>query len=105
MANWPIVPGDFVDYWYIVLGVLHIRPELKSLARQLRNARTKAGLTQGEVAEKLEVTAQTIRNWEVRRTEPSATPKEALSRIYGIRTAELVDLNDRKGLSAIAPFT
>ncbi len=30
-----------------------IRPELKSLARQLRNARIKAGLTQDEVAEKL----------------------------------------------------
>ena len=23
MANWPIVRGDFVVYWYIVLGDLH----------------------------------------------------------------------------------
>lgn len=82
-----------------------IRPELKSLALQLRNARTKAVLTQDEVAEKLEVTAQTVRNWEVGRSEPSATHKQALSRIYGIQTAELVGLNNRKGLTAVAPFT
>ena len=82
-----------------------IRPELESLARLLRNARTNMGLTQDEVAEKLEVTAQTIRNWEVKRTEPSATHKEALFRIYGIQTTELVDLKNRKGLTAVAPFT
>ena len=82
-----------------------IRPELKSLARQLRNARTKAGLTQDEVAEKPEVTTQTVRNWEVGRREPSANHKEALSRTYDIQTAELVGLNNRKGLTAVAPFT
>jgi transcriptional regulator with XRE-family HTH domain len=82
-----------------------IRPELKFLAQQLRNARTKAGLTQDEVAEQLEITAQTVRNWEVGRTESSASRKEALSCIYGIQTAALVGLDNRKGLTTVAPHT
>lgn len=50
----------------------------------LEAARVNAGLTQQMLAEKLNVTKNTIANWEKGISEPSATQFRAISEISGI---------------------
>ena len=45
-----------------------------TFAAQLKQARHAAGLSQSQLAEKLGVSVQTIKNWEVGRREPPAEP-------------------------------
>lgn len=50
----------------------------------LAAARVNAGMTQKDVAERLNVTAQTVRAWETGKTVPKSAVLLALSRIYEI---------------------
>lgn len=50
----------------------------------LAAARVNAGLTQGDVAEKMHVSRQTIVNWEKGRVVPGIPEIQMLSRIYKI---------------------
>ena len=45
-----------------------------TFAAQLKQARHAAGLSQSQLAEKLGVSVQTIKNWEVGRREPPTGP-------------------------------
>ncbi len=58
------------------------RAALKAFGARLQEARGSASVTQEEVASKLEVSTQTIRNWEAGRTEPRRLDKERLAKLY-----------------------
>ena len=55
---------------------------LKAFGARLQGARSDSGLTQEAVADHLRVSAQTVRNWEAGRTEPSRRDKERLADLY-----------------------
>ena len=55
---------------------------LKAFGARLQEARSNTSLTQEDVADKLTVSTQTVRNWEAGRTEPSRSDKERLASLY-----------------------
>ncbi|MCI8483465.1 MAG: helix-turn-helix transcriptional regulator [Lachnospiraceae bacterium] len=57
---------------------------MKAIQISLAAARVNAGLTQNDVAEKINVSKQTIINWEKGRVTPGIPEIEMLSRIYEI---------------------
>lgn len=57
---------------------------MEKLQISLAAARVNAGLTQEEVAKKMNVTKQTVINWEKGRIEPSLPVINMLSDIYGM---------------------
>ncbi len=54
------------------------------IGKQLKEARISSGLTQEEVAEKMNVSRQTISNWENEKTYPDIISVIALSDVYSI---------------------
>ena len=62
---------------------------LATLGEKLRKARLLTGLTQHAVGSQLDVTGQTVRNWETGRNEPSQEAIESLAAIYNLHPAEL----------------
>ncbi|MDD3338142.1 MAG: helix-turn-helix transcriptional regulator [Lachnospiraceae bacterium] len=54
------------------------------IGKQLKDARISAGLTQENVAEKINVSRQTISNWENEKTYPDLISIIKLSDLYGI---------------------
>ena len=61
------------------------------LGTRLKKARQSLGLTQGEVAGQTGVTAQTVRNWETGRHEPTPSTIRKLASLYGAREEELLE--------------
>jgi transcriptional regulator with XRE-family HTH domain len=57
--------------------------------KTIRELREERGWTQLEVAIKLGVTPLTIGNWERNVTEPRASQRRALARLYGVSMDEL----------------
>ena len=57
------------------------RVALRSFGLELRNARIPVGLRQEDVAAKLGVSTQTVRNWESGRVEPSEENKQRLGEL------------------------
>lgn len=55
----------------------------------LRAARSNVGLTQAEAAKKLNVSRDTISNWENGRTSPSVGKFKQIEAVYGIAYDEL----------------
>ncbi len=49
--------------------------------RELRDA---AGLTQVQLAHRVEVTPSTVFNWEARKTEPKATQLRKMAQLFGV---------------------
>ena len=64
------------------------RTILAALGARLRNARTQAGFKQEEVARNIEVSTQSVRNWEAGRTEPSTERLQRMSLLYNVPVAE-----------------
>lgn len=60
------------------------------LGAKLKDARAAAGLTQGEAAEKLYVSRQTISNWENGKTYPDIVSVVKMSDLYGISLDRLL---------------
>lgn len=60
------------------------------LKEKLAVLRTERGLTQGELASKINVSRQTVYKWEGGAAAPSAENLVALSRLYGIPADELL---------------
>lgn len=54
------------------------------IGNQLQKARMDAGLTQEQVAEALNISRQTLSNWENSRTSPDMKNAVALSELYGV---------------------
>ena len=61
----------------------------------LKSARVNAGMTQADVAKKLEVAVSTIRNWENGSTFPKQPVIEKLCDLYGI-SYDYIDFSANK---------
>ena len=65
------------------------------IGKKLKKARVQSGYTQEEVAEQLQVTRQTISNWENEKSYPDIISVISLSEVYQISLAELLKGDDR----------
>lgn len=62
-----------------------------NLSEKLTIIRKKKGYSQEEAAEKLNVTRQTISNWETGQTSPSIEQSISIAKLYKISLDELTD--------------
>lgn len=60
------------------------------IGKKLKNARIEAGLTQEKAAEKIDVSRQTISNWENEKSYPDIISVIALSDLYSVSLDELM---------------
>lgn len=60
------------------------------IEKKLKNARIEAGLTQEKAAEKIDVSRQTISNWENEKSYPDIISVIALSDLYSVSLDELL---------------
>ena len=67
------------------------------LGNKILKLRKKKGYSQEELAEKLDVTRQTISNWELGSTQPNPEQLKGLSKILNVSIDEMLD-NDIKGV-------
>lgn len=71
--------------------------------KQLRSLRSKAGLTQLDIAEKLDVSTAAIGAWENGRAKPRLAKLGELAELLGVSVSELVDENGERSLVG-APY-
>ena len=69
------------------------------LGKKIFELRKKIGLSQEQLAEKLNVTRQTISKWELNETAPDIKQAKILSEIFQISLDELVDNDIEKNTS------
>ena len=62
---------------------------------RLRELRAKAGMTQGELAKKLNVSGQTILNWENDIYEPKINQLIALANIFNVSVDYLIERDSK----------
>ena len=67
------------------------------LGNKILKLKKKKGYSQEELAEKLDVTRQTISNWELGSTQPNPEQLKGLSKILNVSIDEMLD-NDIKGV-------
>ena len=60
------------------------------IGKKLKNARIEAGLTHEKAAEKIDVSSQTISNWENEKSYPDIISVIALSDLYSVSLDELL---------------
>ena len=60
------------------------------IGKKLKNARIEAGLTQEKAAEKIDISRQTISNWENEKSYPDIISVIALSDLYSVSLDELL---------------
>lgn len=72
-----------------------------TLGEKLTQARKAAGLTQADVAAKLNVSRQAVSRWESRQSKPSTEKLLALGELYGISIDQL--LNTEKPAAEAVP--
>lgn len=60
------------------------------IGKKLKNARIKTGLTQEKAAEEIDVSRQTISNWENEKSYPDIISVIALSDLYSVSLDELL---------------
>ena len=60
------------------------------IGKKLKNARIEAGLTQEKAAEKIDVSRQTISNWENEKSYPDIISVIAFSDLYSVSLDELL---------------
>ena len=68
---------------------------MTDFARNLKQARLDAGLTQEQLAEQLHVTRQSVSSWELGRTEPDFETAGKLAEIFGTRVSCLLGEEDK----------
>lgn len=76
-----------------------------SIGKNLYEARKNVGLSQEEVAEKLNVARQTISKWELDETIPDLKQGEELSKIYGKEISELINEDEYKEIKEVLKNT
>ena len=64
-----------------------------NLSENLKKIRKDNNLSQEQLAEKMEVTRQTISNWELNETAPDINQAKQLSKIFNVSLDELTDNN------------
>ena len=62
-----------------------------ALGKNILNLRKKNGLSQEELGEKVNVTRQTISNWELEETAPNPEQLKLLSKTLNVSVDELID--------------
>ena len=62
-----------------------------ALGQNILNYRKKTGLSQEELGEKVNVTRQTISNWELDETSPNPQQLKALSKALNVSVDDLID--------------
>lgn len=67
------------------------------LGENILKLRKKSGLSQEQLGEKVNVTRQTISNWELNETTPNSEQLKLLSKALNVSIDELLD-NDIKGV-------
>ena len=65
------------------------------IGKKLKNARIEAGLTQEKAAEKIDVSRQTISNWENEKSYPDIISVIELSNLYSISLDDLLKGDER----------
>ena len=81
-----------IDFWCSIWNDVHERrkQELWKIGKKLKNARIKAGFTQEKAAEEIDVSRQTISNWENEKSYPDIISVIALSDLYSVSLDELL---------------
>ena len=74
------------------------------IGKKLKNARIEAGLTQEKAAEEIDVSRQTISNWENEKSYPDIISVIALSDLYSVSLDELLK-GDQKMTKHLAEST
>ena len=74
------------------------------IGKKLKNARIEAGFTQEKAAEKIDVSRQTISNWENEKSYPDIISVIALSDLYSVSLDELLK-GDQKMTEHLAEST
>ena len=74
------------------------------IGKKLKNARIEAGLTQEKAADKIDVSSQTISNWENEKSYPDIISVIALSDLYSVSLDELLK-GDQKMTEHLAEST
>lgn len=74
------------------------------IGKKLKNARIKAGFTQEKAAEEIDVSRQTISNWENEKSYPDIISVIALSDLYSVSLDELLK-GDQKMTKHLAEST
>ncbi|MBQ3237157.1 MAG: helix-turn-helix transcriptional regulator [Oscillospiraceae bacterium] len=64
---------------------------MTKIGKNIKSNRTKLGITQEELAEKINVTRQAVSNWENGKTEPDIETLTKIAQIFDISIDELVD--------------
>ena len=75
------------------------------LSRRIQELRTALGWSQVELAKRLQISKQTVSNWENDNIQPSVDMLMRLSRIFGVSTDYLLGLEDipRLDVSDLSP--
>lgn len=61
------------------------------IGRKIKAARERAGLTQEDLAERMEVSRQAVSKWENGSSEPSTANLLALAKLYGVDLGALLE--------------
>lgn len=62
--------------------------------KRIRELRTEAGLSQKQLAEKLQMSQSAVAKWESGRTEPTAGALIRLARLFGVSSDYIIGLED-----------
>lgn len=71
---------------------------------KLYDLRKSSGLTQEEMAERLEVSRQTISNWETGSASPSLDKALELSELFSVSLDELVGRQKTRNMKSVESF-
>lgn len=95
LKNFAQFPKDFDRYkdLFIVKSFMKRRNCFMTFGQNLINLRKQNKMTQEDVAEKLDITRQTVSNWELNQTNPNLEQLKDLSKLYKISLDKLVDNN------------
>lgn len=74
------------------------------IGKQLKDARIRSGLTQEKVSEKINVSRQTISNWENEKSYPDIISVIALSNLYSVSLDDLLK-GDKKMIEHLEKST
>lgn len=80
----PLCQTSLIDNLRTVWQDVIERRRVMEIGSKLKNARTKAGLTQEKVAEEISVSRQTVSNWENEKSYPDIISVIKLSDLYDI---------------------
>lgn len=69
---------------------------MRQIGKNIKKHRVEKGMTQDQLAEKLNVTRQAVSNWETGKTQPSIETLSALAEHFGISVEELIYGGNRR---------